>query len=68
MYTLKCKELDPAGNCDFSATSETKEEVIKNIMKHAMENHAGKMAAMSADDKLAMEKKMHEILKSQDPM
>lgn len=66
MYTLKCSELDPGGNCDFSTTGETRDEVIKNLQDHAASDHAKKMASMTPEEQTAMMAKMNELLDAQE--
>lgn len=68
MYTLNCKDLDPAGACDFVVTGETKEEVLKKVQEHAATAHADKMAGMTPDDQVMMGKKIEELLAAQDTM
>ena len=67
MFKLACKDLDPAGVCDFVASGETKEEVTKAMQDHAAVDHADKMAAMTPEDQAAMGAKIEEVLNAQTP-
>ena len=65
MYTLSCKDLDPAGECEFSATGETKEEVTQKMMEHAGMAHKDKMDSMTDEDKKMMGDKINQVLSAQ---
>ena len=47
MKTLKCKDMDPSSTCDHMATGADDMEVMNNMMVHAKEAHADKVAGMT---------------------
>ena len=57
MYSLSCKDMGKA-DCDFVATGETQEEVMKSVGEHAMAVHGMTEADMTDDAKKMMMDKM----------
>jgi len=64
MKSINCKELG-GSDCSFIAKGETNDEVIQNLYAHAQEVHSDKLSSMSEDDKEKMNKKINDLLTSQ---
>ena len=63
MRKLKCTDIDPTSDCHYEATGATASEVADNMLVHAKEAHADKLAQMNmsdADMKTMFESKVHE--------
>lgn len=49
LKTLKCVDIDPSVSCDFVASGADNAQVMSDMMAHAKEAHADKVAGMSDD-------------------
>jgi len=61
---LMCREVSGL-DCPYEAEGDTAEEVRQKLSEHGMEEHADEMAAMTDDEKKAMEERIDELLAQQ---
>jgi hypothetical protein len=61
MVTTNCLELTGQGNCTVPLTGSTAQELQQNVFKHAQQDHADKVKAMTPADQAKMVKRIQEI-------